>query len=145
MKVDGVDYWRIDVPGSEPALRDPAYVELVLLEKMAYPRVITRRFAPTLYTVEVGGHLAAATSVDSPGLAVPVCRDLAVLRAAFFKPEKGQTPKFPKLNTEYKILRTLKRMLAGPGNIVGINYYVGAIAEHFDLQHVVNCLADNKS
>ena len=142
MTVDGVDYWNINVPSTEPELKNPEYLSLMFSEHLDYPRVLAKRFAPTLYTIEADGHMATVKSANVVGYAVPICRDAATLRAAFYKPDKGQMPKFPKLNSKYKILRCLKRMLDGPGSIIAVNYYTGSIVEHFQLQQVINVLTD---
>lgn len=140
-KIDGIDYWTIEVPEDNPHQKDPAVVQFVLEERMQYQGVIRKRFAPTLYTVVVGGVVAVTPFEGANGMAaMPVARSKEILQTVFTKPDKGQEPEYMKLNKEHKLFKTLKQV--SETGVGAIAYFVDDMTvEGFDMRLVLLSIA----
>lgn len=104
--LDGITYWRIEVPDDHEMLGHPSYVGLVVQEKLNWRHVLHKRMQPVLYSVKKGGHYA---DVRDPGgnRAVPMARSRELLKKALTHPETQTCPEIIPLKKSDKIHKML--------------------------------------
>lgn len=135
-KADETQYYELEVPNDHKDLRDPAYLQIMLNERMAYPEVLRARFSPPLYVVMIHGQVAMTPNKDGKGFAVPVSRNRELLHAAFTKPERQQVPVYKKLKTAHHVFRMMRKMRRG--GVTHVAYFVGEkMVEVLDLLTVM--------
>lgn len=108
---EGYKFWAIDVPAEHKMLTSPEYLELIIKEQKAYPEMIRTRFKPPMYIVIMGKRVAMTpTQQEGQPMAMPIAKDLPLLRSIFLKPERDQKPKFMKLKRPNQIVNAMREV-----------------------------------
>ena len=108
---EGYEFWAIDVPAEHKMLTSPEYLELILKEQKAYPEMIRTRFKPPMYIVIMDNRVAMTpTQQEGQPMAMPIAKDLPLLRSIFLKPERNQQPKFMKLKRPNQIVNAMREV-----------------------------------
>jgi hypothetical protein len=139
-EADGYQYWKIDVPEDHAMLTSPEYLGLIIQEQKAYPEMIRARFKAPMFTVIVNRRVAMTpTDLEGEPMAMPIARDLPLLRSIFTKPEKKQIPKYMKLKRPNQIVNAAFEVRRF--GVQHIAYYVSdSIVETFKIDTVIPIL-----
>jgi len=105
-ELDGVKYWRVDVPDDHEMLGHPEYVTLAFQEKLKWHHVVWRRLQPKLYGVKKNGQFADVHDPEGKR-AVPLARSRNLLRRALTNAATGEGPEIVPLGTPEKIQHVL--------------------------------------
>jgi len=139
-EADGFQYWKIDVPEDHALLASPEYLGLVLAEQKDYREMIRTRFKPPMFTVIVNRRVAMTPMrQENQPMAMPIARDLRLLRSIFTKPEHKQFPKYMKLKRLNQIVNAMREVRQF--GVQHIAYYVSdGIVETFKLDTVASAI-----
>jgi len=138
---DGYKYWSIDVPQDHKMLTSPDYLELILAEQKDYPDMIRKRFKAPMHIVIVNKRVAMTpTQHEGQPMAMPIARDLRLLRSIFTKPEHDQKPKYMKLKRPNQIVNAMREVRQFGVQLVA-DYVTDDIVETFKLETVASIIS----
>ncbi len=135
-ELDGVKYWKVEVPDDHEMLGHPEYVALAFQEKLNWHHVVKRRLSPKLYGVKKGGQFADVRDPEGKR-AIPMARSRNILQKALTNAATGEGPEIVPLGTPEKIRHALVK--AGRAGIDRILFFAAeGFTETFSLEEALN-------